>query len=340
MQLKPADIGGHLAGGSLAPVYLVSGDETLLVEETCDAIIAAARAAGFTERDVMHVERGFRWHEITNSAAAMSLFSDRKIIDVRVPDAKFDKDGAAVLREYTQAPPTDNLLLLRCSRLDPRQRQSAWFKALDASGVIVLVWPVGIGELPRWLQGRLRQQKLQLTPAALEYFVERIEGNLLAAVQEIDKLRLAELPTPIDLPDLMSALSDASHYDVFEYLDAILAGDGPRVARMVTGMQAEGVALFAILGALGNLIRALAEGRKVPGPPQRARLAERFTRRVPRDVVTRALGELALIDAQGKGALRGDAWQSLARLSLLLAAGTDRDRLPTLHDYHAQLAWR
>ena len=156
MQVKTHDLAGHLAG-SLAPVYLISGDETLLVEEACDAVIAKARAEGFTERSVHHVESGFRWHELALDGASMSLFAERKLIDLRLPPNKFDKEGSAALRDWLGAPPEDVLLLLRTARLQPRQRSAAWFKALESEGVVVLAWPVSAQQLPRWLGKRLQR---------------------------------------------------------------------------------------------------------------------------------------------------------------------------------------
>ena len=333
MQVKSQDLNSHLAS-RLAPIYLVSGDEPLLVQEACDAIMATARQQGFSEREVMYAERGFQWAELVHSAASMSLFAERKILDVRVPDAKVDKDASAILRDYAKDPAPDTLLLLRCGRLAPAQRKSAWFKALDAAGAVVLIWNIGINELPRWLQGRLRQSELSLTPDALTYFVERVEGNLLAAVQEIAKLNLSQLASPIDLTSLMSVLEDASHYDVFELLDAMLMGDGKRLSRMLHGLQAEGVAVFAIMGAFTSQLRAMLAGGYIPGPPQRQKLVDRFMRRHDAASIKAALAEIALIDAQGKGVLLGSEWQSLERLCLRLAADpkTASLALPTLED--------
>ena len=329
MQLKTQDLKSHLAG-RLAPIYLVSGDETLLVQEACDQIMGAARAQGFSEREVMHADRTFKWGELIQAAASMSLFAERRILDVRVPDAKIDKDASAILREYAQDPAPDNLLLIRCGRLAPKQRQSAWFKALNQAGAILLVWPVGINELPRWLQGRLREADLQLRPEALAYLVERVEGNLLAAVQEIAKLKLSQLPTPIDLPSLMSVLEDASHYDVFELVDAIFAGDGKRISRMLRGLQAEGIAIFAIMGALTSQLRGVASGGYA-GPPQRQPLVDKFKRRHDSDAIWAALAEAALIDSQGKGVLLGDEWQFLERWCLALAGeGKAKRKVPPL----------
>lgn len=326
MNVKPQDLSSQLSG-QLANVYFVSGDETLLVQEACDQIIAAARAMGFSERSVMYAETGFRWHDVLQDAASMSLFADKKIIDIRVPGSKFDKEASEVLRQYVERLPEDTLLLIRCARLDARQRQSAWFKALDSIGVMVLVWPVGNNELPRWMNQRLHQAGLKLAPDALNYLLERIEGNLLAAVQEIAKLKLLNLPEPVNLADLMAAVEDASHYDVFELIDAVFAGDGARVSRMVQGLREEGVALFAILGAFNSQIRRLTGNARMP--PHRQRLVQGFLLRI-NGATDAVLSQTALIDAQGKGALFGDAWLSLERLLVRLAG---ERQLPTNESY-------
>ncbi len=303
----------------MAPVYLVSGDETLLVQEACDAIVAAARASGYEEKSVLHVEAGFRWSNVLQDAASMSLFAERRIIDVRVPGNKFDREASEVLREYAGQPAADTVLLIRSARLESRQRSTAWFKALDAAGVVVLVWPIGGNELPGWLSARLRAAQLTLEPDALAYLASQVEGNLLAAVQEIAKLRLAELPQPVSAQALAAVMEDSAHYDAFELIDAIFAGDRTRVSRVLAVLRQEGVALFAILGALVAQLRRLrgAGGRM---PPQRQRLVEGFLRRLgSAEVIDRVLAQCALIDAQGKGQLLGDAWLSLENLCLRLA---------------------
>ena len=323
MQLKSQDLAGHLKG-NLAPVYFISGDETLLVEEAADAILAAARSQGFAERTVMHVESGFSWHEILQEGAAMSLFAEKKIIDLRNPTAKFDKVPSEVLREYCANPPEDNLLLIRAPRIDGRQKNAAWFKALDQAGVVTQIWPIGAHELPRWLTGRLKRAGQTLEPAALTYLSERVEGNLLAAVQEVEKLRLAELPQPVTVDALSAVLEDAAHYDVFELLDAVYNGEGARVSRMIRGLRAEGVALFAILGALTSQLRQIAEGRV---PQFRRRITDRLLKRLgSAQAMDRVLAQCALVDQQGKGQLLGDAWISLEDLLLRLAGV----RLPSL----------
>lgn len=324
MLLKPAALKQHLRG-TLAPIYLVAGDELLLVQEACDAILAAARAQGFTERSVLHVEPAFNWHDLTQNAASMSLFAQRRVLDVRVPPARLDKQASEVLRAYVAAPQEDTLILLRTERLERSKRSSAWFKALEANGVIVLIWPIRSAELPRWLQDRFRSAGLELEPAALTYFCQRVEGNLLAAIQEMEKLKLADLPQPIALDEIVAVLEDASRYDTFELLDAVFGGDTQRVSRLVRGLRQEGVAVFAILGALSAQLRNLLPGGRVPY--QRQHLIGGFLQRLgSEEAIDRVLAQCAIVDQQGKGQLLGDAWLSLENLLLRLAGA----RLPSL----------
>ena len=325
MQLKAHDLARQLAG-ELAAVYFISGDETLLVEEAADAVLSQARARGFSERTILHAEAGFRWHELLSEGASLSLFAEKKIIDLRNPAAKFDREASEVLRAYCAEPPADTLLLIRSPRIDGRQKTSAWFKALDAAGIIVQIWNMGLADLPRWLKARLDAAGLAFTQEALAYLAERVEGNLLAAVQEVEKLKLAALPQPVSVESLAEVLEDTAHFDVFELLDAVMLGDAGRVPRMVRGLRAEGVALFAILGALTSQLRLIAEGRV---PPYRRRTADALVRRLGSvSVVDRVLAQCALVDQQGKGQLLGDAWLSLEDLLLRLAGA----RLPSLED--------
>jgi DNA polymerase-3 subunit delta len=314
MELRAAELGRELARG-LAPLYLVAGDEPLLMQEACDAIVAAARAAGYSERTVLQADAGFDWNEILQASASLSLFAERRIIDVRLAGSAFGREGADVLTRYAGAPLADVLLLVRCGRLDTRQRNAAWYKALARSGVVVTVWPVGAAELPRWLEARLQLAGLRCSREALHALAQRVEGNLLAAVQEIEKLALHELPQPIGLDDLLAVLEDAAHYDAFELIDAALAGDAARVSRMVRNLRQEGIAVFAILGALVSQLRRLGPNDRLP--PQRQRLVADFTRRIGgRRGIDAALATCALIDAQGKGEIPGDPWRSLEELLL------------------------
>ncbi len=319
MQIKLQDLASSLAAGP-RPVYLVAGDETLLVEEACDLVLAAAQRLGFTERSVLHVEPGFKWHDLLQEAASPSLFAEQKVLDLRLPANRFDKQASAALREYLASASADNLLLIRTGRLQSRQRSSAWFKAVDAAGAVVLIWPVGHRELPGWLARRARAAGLDLTPEARAWLAERVEGNLLAAAQEIDKLKLADLEQPIGVESL--AVADASHYDSFELIDAVFGGDASRVRPVLAALREEGVSLFALLGAFASQLRGIGSGQWMP--PHRKKLVAGFLKRAGSP--QRVLAQVALVDQQGKGELHGDAWLSLERLLLRLCGV----RLPPL----------
>ena len=321
MQIKAQDLGSSLAGG-LRPAYLITGDETLLVEEACDLVLNAARREGFAERLVLHVEPGFKWHDLTQEAASLSLFNEKRVLDLRVPGGKFDKQASETLREYFRDVNPDNLLLIRTGRLQSRQRSTAWYKAIDAAGAVVPIWPIGQRELPGWLNRRAGAAGLTLSSTAVAWLADRVEGNLLAAAQEIDKLKLADLKQPVDAETLAAAVSDSAHYDAFELIDAIFAGDGRRVRRVLATLREEGTPLFSLLGAFTSQLRAIDTGQWMP--PQRKRLIPTFLRRAGSPA--RVLAQVALIDQQGKGALHGDAWVSFERLLMRLCGV----RLPSL----------
>ncbi len=311
MQVQPKDLNTKLGKG-LTPIYLVSGDETLLVEEACDAILSAARRQGYSERRVMYVEAGFNWREIAAEAAAQSLFAERRVIDLRTAANKFDRKASDALREYVSAPDEDVLLLIRTGKLDGRQRSSAWFKALDKAGTVVLVWPIGVRELPGWLARRLRHAGLSLDREAHNYLCERVEGNLLAAVQEIEKIKLLDLPQPINATAIAAAVEDASHYDVFVLIDAALAQNARRLRRILRTLRQEGVAIMAVLAALASQLRRIDTGAWMPA--HRKRLAVGFKQRV--GSIDLVLAEISIIDQQVKGVVLGDPWLSLERLLL------------------------
>jgi DNA polymerase-3 subunit delta len=319
VQIRPNELASHIKG-PLRAVYLIAGDETLLVEEACDAIIAAAKTQGFSERSIHHVETGFKWHNLTHDAASLSLFAERKLLDVRVPANKLDREASDALREWTADIDTDALpetiLLLRTGRLDGNKRKSAWFKAIDAVGAITLIWPMGDGELPRWMMQRAGQENLEIEPDAIQYLCDRVEGNLLAAAQEIHKIGLMQLTQPVTLDALVTSIDDTSRYNSFDLLDAVMARHPQKAHKILHNLRAEGVALFAILGALTSQLRRL-DGPSFNMPKNRQELLRDFASRV-RDVKP-VLAECAVVDAQGKGQLPGDPWVSLEQILLRLA---------------------
>ena len=326
MQIRPRDLERNLAD-SLQSVYLVSGDETLLVEESCTAIVQAAAAQGFTERKVIDEGNSTDWGGIQAEAANRSLFAERRVLDLRVPPRGFDRKASDALRSYLANPFDDVVLLIRTGRLEARQRSAAWFKAIDAAGAVLLVWPLTTRELPGWLTSRCRAAGIELTRDAIALLAERVEGNLLAGAQEIEKLKLAGVKSPVDAETLGTAVGDASHFNTFELIDAAFDGSPRRVRKMVRVLRQEGAPVFMVLGAVNSQLRnalRLASGMRVYLPPQRARALRRLGDRLGRAGLERTLSECALLDMQAKGALRGDAWQSLERVLVRLAGGRAR----------------
>ena len=240
-----------------APVYVVSGDEPLLVQEACDTIRQYARKLGFSERELYHAEAGFKWDDILASANSLSLFADKKIIELRVTNGKPGDAGAKVLTEYCRAPGEDNLLLVVLPKLDKRTQQSQWFKALENTGVVVAVWPINRQLLPRWLGQRLKQAGISTSSEAIDILAAKVEGNLLAAIQEIEKLKLMGEKV-IDAKLMASAVTDAARYDVFSLVDCALSGNVRDASKILRGLRAEGTEAPVILWALTREIRSLA----------------------------------------------------------------------------------
>ncbi len=327
MPLRPQDLARDLERG-LKPVYLVSGDELLLVQEACDRIIAAARAKGFDERVLIQVETGFQWHELTEQANTMSLFAQQRLLDVRIPP-KFDKDAVETLLSYLANPPQDTLLLLRTERLDSKQRAAAWFKKFEAVGAVVLVWPIGPKELPGWLAQRAKRAGLELSDDALAYLANSVEGNLLAAAQEIEKLALSGLAQPVTLAALTSAITDAAHYDAFDLVDAALEGEARRVRHIVWVLRAEGIAALAILGAVTVQLRRFLNDDTRGLPQAKERAMHSAAKRLRKRDIEDLLAQAARVDQQVKGAAPGDPWQTLEYIALRLAGVTELGWLAT-----------
>jgi len=257
MRLRAEQLSRHLQD-TLAPAYLISGDEPLLLGEAADAIRQAARAAGHDNREVMDAGSGFDWNTLLAEAASFSLFADKKIIDVRIPGGKPGREGGQALAEYCANPPPDTLLLLTLPKLDRQQQNSKWFKAIEKLGVVLQVWPIEQGKLPAWIEQRMRAVGLQPTPDAIALLAERVEGNLLAAHQEIDKLRLLHEGGRIDAAALAEAVADSARYDVFDLVDSALRAELPRSLHILEGLRGEGIAAPIVLWALHREISQLA----------------------------------------------------------------------------------
>jgi DNA polymerase III subunit delta len=256
MKIRPDQLKSHLQQ-NLRPVYFVSGDETLQMMEATDALRASARAQGYNEREVLEADAHFDWQQLLDAGNSMSLFSDKRILDLRLPSGKPGKQGSDVLQAYAARPADDAVLIITAGKLESAAKNSKWFKSLDDVGVVIQCWPINITDLPRWIDQRMRDRDMQPASGAAALIAERVEGNLLAAAQEVDKLLLLYGPGNISLQQVKEAVADSARYSVYDLVDAVLAADVARASRMVTGLQAEGEALTLVVWALSREVRSL-----------------------------------------------------------------------------------
>ncbi|MDX1482697.1 MAG: DNA polymerase III subunit delta, partial [Woeseiaceae bacterium] len=257
MKIPANRFGAHLRE-PLKPCYLISGDEPLLVQEALDALRAAAREQGFDSRE-LHVQLDrFDWNPIAAAGSEMSLFASRRIVELRLPTGKPGRDGSAAIAELAAQAGDDLLFIVQTPKLDRKTASTRWVKALEAAGVHVQVWPVSPRDLPQWVAERMRRAGLKPDRDAVRIIADRIEGNLLAANQEIEKLRLLLGETTVTGADVRNAVADSSRFDVYQLADAALAGNPARALRILDGVRAEGVEPFVVVWALTRELRTLA----------------------------------------------------------------------------------
>jgi DNA polymerase-3 subunit delta len=254
MKLKTEQLNAHLQKG-LAPFYVISGDEPLLVQETCDQIRLATKKQGIDERELLHAEAGFDWGDLVAQANAMSLFASRRLIEVRIPNGKPSDKGKALL-EVIANPNPDNVVLIVTPRLDAPTQKTKWFKAIEAAGVFIAIWPIDRNQLPGWLQRRIQAAGMSASQEAVALFAQRIEGNLLAGVQEIEKMRMMGTQQ-ISAELIEEATADSARYDAFSLADSCLLGNIGDATRILSHLKAEGHEAIMILGALVRKIRQL-----------------------------------------------------------------------------------
>ena len=332
MLLKGEQLAAHLER-ELKAVYVVYGDEPLLVIEAADAIRTAARRKGFDEREVLTAISGFNWNELHLATGNMSLFGGRKLIDLRIPTGKPGREGGKAIQDYCARPSPDALLLVTLPGLDWTEEKATWLKALTDAGVAVKLIPPNLAELPAWIAGRLRRQQQKAGADALRFIAERVEGNLLAAHQEILKLGLLYPEGELSLQQIQEAVLNVARYDLDGLREALLSGDVARLTRTLDGLQQEGEAPPLVLWAMTEEVRALAQvkaGQK-QGQPVDALLKEArvwgarqslFKRALPRikeSTANAALEDAARIDRMIKGIGGGDGWTEFLRLGLGLA---------------------
>ena len=318
MKLTSDSLATHLAE-RLLPAYLVSGDEPLLAAEAADAVRARARGAGFTEREVHFIERAADWDEVRASAANLSLFGARRVVEIRLTSAKPGVAGNATLVALLEAHDPDTLFLILTPRLDRDAQGADWVRSVEAHGAWVQIWPVDSQRLVAWLKGRCRRMKLDASDEALELLAARTEGNLLAAHQELTKLALLAPEGRVTPDTVLASVADSARFDVFGLGEAVLAGEAARALRVLAGLRAEGTEPTLVLWALSRALRDLWSARGGERPPawqQRHRAAlEQALRRASRLPFTALAQRAARVDRMIKGRVVGDAWDELALLA-------------------------
>ena len=334
MRVYPEKLAGQLQQ-QLLPVYLISGDEPLLVQECCDQVRRAARNAGCTDREVIDASApGFKWDEIIAGAAAMSLFADRKLVELRIPSGKPGAEGSKALQEYLQVSDgSEDVLLIIAGKIDKQSTNSKWYKALDAAGATVQVWPVDAKDLPRWLQQRVSAAGMAIDNEALQLLCDRVEGNLLAAVQEVEKLKLLAEGGQITAATVTASVSNNARYNLFDMADNALKGNAAGSLKMLHGLRGEGTEPAVALWALLREIRTLYQAQQAVDAgqnPQQALSALRVWKnrmglmqgalgRHSRNSLNSLLEQATAVDGSIKGFAGGKPWDNLESLILDLA---------------------
>lgn len=330
--LNSENLPRHLATG-LKPLYIVTGDALLLAIEAADSIRAAARKDGYSERETFVVEQHFKWAELRNSTQSLSLFAERKMVDIRIPSGKPGVEGAQALQEYVANLSSDILTLISLPKLDKATQNSKWFVALHQKSVVIQADDIPRSALPGWLAGRLKRQGQSAEPATLEFLADRSEGNLLAACQEIQKLALLYPPGLLSFEQVKDAVMDVARYDISKLSEAMLSGNAARFARILDGLRAEGMATVLVLWAmsedirkLGRVLQAMQRGSNISNAMRDAHIwgaslsqIENAARRVKFAHIERALQQAARLDKTIKGLRAGDVWDELLQLGLRFA---------------------
>jgi len=330
----------HALNSKLQSVYLVGGDEPLLVQEAVDLIRTACKKADFSERTILHVERQFDWAQLNDEANALSLFAEKKLIELRLGKAKPGVPGAKSITQYLAQANEDNILLIECAKLDASATKSKWLKAIEQTGCFVQVWPIGIEEMPRWLSNRAKKMQLDVAHNALSVLSERLEGNLLAAVQELEKLKLNYPDKQITEEDVISSVEDSSRYDIFNLTDACVSGASKQATRILSHLRTEGLEPTIALWALSKEIRLLDALKHAEnnGQQPQAVFSKQYVIKKRQSALVNAANRLsqtslrtilslcADCDQQIKGMQRGcSPWETLLDIALILSGANGYD---------------
>jgi DNA polymerase-3 subunit delta len=326
LKINAENLAAHL--NRLPRIVLVSGDEPLLVGEACDAIRAKARAAGFSERELHFAERGFDWQALRMSSRSLSLFSDRKLIEIRLGGAKMDQDASAAVVELAESGADDTMTLIIGDKLDGKSQNAKWVTAIEREGWFVQVWPVDLPRLPTWIRARLAQRGVQTEADVPGLIADRVEGNLLAAHQEIEKLALLHPGEKIDAAAVLDAVADSARYDVLQVGLAAMSGQTSRAVRILDGLRAEGIDATVVLWGINKDLQWLARVAHLMRSGQSADMAmnAEYVWRPRQAAMKQALARLkvatihgllrdaAQVDRAIKGVRRSDAWLELQAL--------------------------
>ena len=331
MKITADNLRASLAKG-LSPVYLVTGDDPLLTSEACDAIRAKAGAAGFTGRELHFVERGFDWNDLRASTQSLSLFAERRIVELRMPTGS-PGDGADTIIELAAAKPDDLLLLIITDRLDGRALSTKWATAVEQHGTVVQVWPIDLPKLPAWIEERLGRHGLKAEGAAASLIADRVEGNLLAAHQEVEKLALLHPPGPLTAESVLEEVVDSARYDVLQLGEVAMRGQAARALRILRGLRQEGTELTLVLWGVNKDLHWLARvefmvrNGQTPDAAMNAEYVWRPRQAAMRQALSRLKGpailglltDAARVDRAIKGALKRDPWVEMEALIARLA---------------------
>jgi DNA polymerase III subunit delta len=332
MNVRPDQLQSVIAK-NMYPVYMVSGDEPLQQMESLDLIRSFLRQSDYSEREILDVDAQFDWQRLMDEAANMSLFATRRIVELRLPSAKPGKQGSQVLKDYLSRPPEDTVLIINAGKIDGNSKKSAWYKAVDQNGLVVQCWPVPVDKLSYWLQQRFKVRDMDADNEVLTYISQHVEGNLLAADQEIEKLYLLLGPGKITYADVAEAITSQSRYSVFELVDMMLTGDTRRVIKIIAGLKAEGVVPVIVNWALAKDIRLLAQASqdvssadftlKRSGVWQsRVAMFKSCLARHSQRSFHLMLKRCSYIDAASKGMIDTNVWDEIETLCIRLAGST------------------
>ena len=332
MELRADRFERQLAGEPLRPVYLIAGAEPLIVQECADALRAKARAEGYSEREVLEAGKDFDWNELSMGIASLSLFASRRLFDLRLPSGRPDRDGSKAITEFCENPAPETVLMITTQEWS-NKHVGKWSEAISRLGYLVVAWPVKPGELADWLEKRLRSRGLSAEPSALQLLAERVEGNLLAAAQEVEKLALLAPGARLDAEAMQALVADSARYDVFKLVESALAGETVRAVRMLQALRAEGeqvpgllpilamelvklAGLARVVGSGGNLMSAMRDARIWDS---KQALFKRALDKHPPARWQAFAAEAGRVDLLAKGRLQGDAWLALERLLVVLS---------------------